>query len=561
MNIALKILIFTLPLVCSNLPEFFWWSDIWRINGNYEFFKVLYFNIFSSAIIIWYAIWVLFKRHHLKTSKNTLILLSLFFIINIASTLFSIYPMESLLWWVNKGHGMLFWNNIIGLTIVLLSLKKTQLNSLITSFLYSVSLISLLGIWQYYLPSFDYWNLWNRAISTLGHPNYLAWLILISISLLSTRQYIKNSFVRYSITFIALLCLFLTKSWLAIVLFLLYTIARKIKFKRYSYLYPSIILLVWAIVAFIQFPEKLHSFVSRFYIWETTLSLIASDVSRLLSWFGPETLTIYFDNFKSPELYIFENFWFTADRPHNIFLNFLYHFWLVWVAIIISIYYFISKNLKSAAWAALWLIALFLLFNYASVALYLIIVILLASLVKTSGFPQPPLLKGAIMSLFLVIMLTSIWSIYYSSKLYLAERSIYLTSNYQVALEILPSYQVYQHKNKLFHDPVESEQYYLQKLYFSPDYLSSCNDLVTQFPSVENYFYCWDVLEQTWENTWALPYYTKWVDKLPDIWNADSLYWENPIIKKSISWNRFYSKKYWDIWTVLEKLDIKKTSE
>ncbi len=555
-HILLNFLVFTLPLVCSNLPEFFWLSDIWRINGNYEFFKVLYFNIFSSVIIILYTLWVLFRKHTLKINKNTLILLWLFLIANMSSTLFSLFPTESLLGWTNKGHGMLFWNNVIGLSIIFLNLKKNQLHSLVSSFLYCLFIVVLFWIWQHYVPSFDYWDLSNRAVSTLGHPNYLAGLILISIPLLSTRKYISNSFIRYTIKYISIWCLFLTKSWLAIVLFLIYTILRKIKFKRYNYLYPSVILLAWAITAFIQFPEKLHSFISRFYIWETTLNIILSNIPKVLSWFWSETLTIYFDNFKSPELYIFENFWFTADRPHNVFLNFFYHFWIIWLTIIVSLYYFVSKKLKSTVGVSLWLIAIFLLFNYASVALYLIVLILLSSLAKASKKSY----SIHTVMLFIIACL-AIWNIYYSSKLYLAERSIYLSGNYRQALNILLSYELYQYENKIFTHPIHTEQYYLQKLYASPDYINNCDELTSNFSSIENYIYCWDILEQAWKQQLAQDYYQSGIDLLPDIWEKDSKYWNNPIIKKSISWNRFYSEKYWNIWEILEKLNIKKTNK
>jgi len=115
---------------------------------------------------------------------------------------------------------------------------------------------------------------------------------------------------------------------------------------------------------------------------------------------------------------------------------------------------------------------------------------LLVSLVKTQKFPQPPLLKGAIISLYILVFFSSISSIYYSSKFYIAERNIYITDNYEQALEILPSYQIYQYKNGEFSSFIDSEDYYLEKLYSSNNYLNNCKNLTTHFPSVENYFYC-----------------------------------------------------------------------
>gem|GEM_PF-4965016 len=61
MQILIKILIlflfFTLPLIFSHISSFFVdEKNIFLINPNYEFSKVMFFNIFSSLIIILFFI-------------------------------------------------------------------------------------------------------------------------------------------------------------------------------------------------------------------------------------------------------------------------------------------------------------------------------------------------------------------------------------------------------------------------------------------------------------------------------------------------------------------------
>ncbi len=63
------------------------------------------------------------------------------------------------------------------------------------------------------------------------------------------------------------------------------TLKKKLGFKNNNYsflqkfkilLYLLIIIIPFILIIFKYYPEKIHSFISRFYIWETTLKIILS---------------------------------------------------------------------------------------------------------------------------------------------------------------------------------------------------------------------------------------------------------------------------------------------
>jgi len=569
MHILVKILVFTLPLACSHLPELFWLWNIIRINGNYEFFKVLYFNIFSSVIILLYALsyiyHTLFSQNNIRSifswiSHNTSLLIVWFFCINIIATLNSISPFESLIWWTQKGHGMLMFNNLIGIFCIISTLKSKQVQGLISSFLYSISLVCLIGIWQYYMPSFDYWALDNRAISTLGHPNYLSGLLLITLPFLLSPNYIVNRLLRYIMIAIILSCLILTFSYIAIALSIWYVLYRIFKKYQLQTLDISLIyLLLFTLCAgliWFHFPEKIHSFVSRYYIWKTSIDIIIAHPLGLVTGLWHETLPHYFDNFKSSYLYLFENFGFRADRPHNIFIYFLYTFWWWGLGFISLVGYYIYRHVHTIPGQALTLLWIFLLFNYASIASYCIAMICIIALVR----PTPASHKNTwvILSslLYCCVALVSIYTLVLSVSLYQAERSVVVTWTYQQAYQQLPDYYLYQYKNDVFEHKLESETYYLEQLYSSNEYQKNCEILVSQFPSAENHFYCWDLFASLNNTPLSHSYYSQGLKKLPDIWNSDSLYWKHPIVSASISGNRFYSSHYSPVRRILSTLDI-----
>ena len=344
-SILVILLFWSLPLINSRLFEFIW-IDLWlTVSWNYEFTKVMFFNIFSSIIIIYYLLCLYVYKTGLKTTKNLNLFLIWFWGLIFISTLLSSSSLISFFWNTSKAHWFLMWNNIIWISYILYNILDEKIFQKINlSLVISAVFISIIWIKELYFPSFEYWDLSNRLLSTFWHPNYVAlFLLLILPYIFEVKIKTKNIIKKYVYCFIWMflfISLLLTKSAIGIFLSIIYLLHRFIPFSsKYKYIWWIPLILIWAVLIFKFYPEKIHSFISRFYVWETTLRIIFSDIKILFFWVWFENIIHYFDNYKSEYLYVFENIGYTSDRPHNIFLQFFVHLWIWWLWFISCMYY------------------------------------------------------------------------------------------------------------------------------------------------------------------------------------------------------------------------------
>ncbi len=614
------ILFFIIPLFHSKIFQTFWIeSSFLFVNWNFEFSKVMFFNIFSGIIILLYTTIVLSKNPPAfgiplnKGDKNISLIGFTFYLLLIISTIFSVSPYTSFFWDSAKWHSFVMFSNLVWIYFILRQiLDEAFFQKIIKTLIISWSFVSIIWFWQYFFPSFEYGELQNRLFSTFGHPNYLSVFLFALFPFLikdltftkemfqrniSTNNFCKNISLKYllklALLFLFLTTLFFTKSFIAIILLFIYLFfvlfiypqgAPRSSKERVdwamTFFYKGIIFLLFIILIIIFFfPEKLTSFVSRFFIWQTSLEITFSSFRNFFFWSWISTLDFYFDNYKSIYLYIFENFGFTADRPHNIILEFLYFFWILWLIFISYIYFYTIKKIKHTnllisqdsinvvSTHSLLLILIFLLFNFASITIYLIIVLFLAYLNKnTNVFPillwcQRRIIGGfrifETLFLFLIFLISLIW-IFYSAKFYLAESYIY-RNNFYKAKEIFPYNYNYYFLNwdfKAWLELVNSkpQSYFLAKIIYEEDKKTFCNEFLKKFTSAENYFFCWNIFYNQKDFKIAKKYYETWLSKLPNLWDKDSIYYESFLVKLlKINWNRFMSEKF-QVKEVLEKI-------
>lgn len=530
------ILVILLPLVNSHFFDLLFLDFWFYINWNYEFSKSIFFNIFSWLIIIFFFIQNLKKKLYFPK-----IIFLIIFIILISS-FFSNFPLTAILWENSKWHWALLFINLILLFVVLINQKKEFILKIIKYTLLSSIFVILFWFKEYIFPTFDYWDLSNRAISTFGHPNYLSAYIILLTPLLFIKN-LLNPILKYSIFIGLISILILTKSIFAIFLFSTYFLVlflKNTKIKNKKNLFLVLFLLLFLIMFLIIYKfwlyNKLNSFVSRFYIWETTLRIIFSDYKILFIWNWPDTLSFIFDNYKSNLLYIYENIWFVADRPHNIILNIFYSFWFLWL---VTFVYLVNKLIKNYStknkfiYHWIFLFFLFLLLNFSSISTYLILIILLAFLYKQ---------KKTIWLSFLKIIFILFWifSIYVSSFYYYNEYK--LKNNYQ-------GY----YKNQ-FYESLIMENPEKKALYLKHSVEEACSELIKNIESTENYFYCGD-LYRTFDKKKAKEYYIKGLEKIPDMWNKNSIYYESFLVKNLFSEHRFYSEKYSNLKEILQRVN------
>ncbi|MDA9129022.1 O-antigen ligase family protein [Candidatus Gracilibacteria bacterium] len=345
--------------------------------------------------------------------------------------------------------------------------------------------------------------------------------------------------------------------------------AERYLLRRMLHILWLLILILIAIIIGKYFPEKLHSFLSRFYIWQTTLSIIFSDWKILLFGGGSETLSYIFEIFKAPEVYIYENFGFTADRPHNFVLNIFYHFGIIGFGVFVYLFSLFFRKLyfnnileKTKISAPQIVIILFLLYgiiHYFSIASYLIVILAISIYVKQGAKDQNkiPCLKIEYIFASILAMISLIGA-YYSIQFYRAEM-LYAKLQYSQAENIFthPKYLLalgdFSEAEKL--EGILSPQNIKFQISGTSEKGNLCNILTQKYPSPENYFYCGEFLDELGDEQLSKEYYRYGLSLLPDLWNTDSLYWDNYFIKRTITGNRFFSEKFGDIGGVLEKVN------
>lgn len=529
------------------------------------------FNTLSPLIFFLFLWILLFTKNNLKINNNILYIILFIYLLLWISSYFSLISNVSIFWWIDKWHGFIFLNNLILFFIITYYIisnynKKILLNSSVII----TTLITIIWIKEYYLPSYNYWDLWNRLLATLWHPNYVSAIYILIFPYLISLLRNFQSYKKYLISFLIILFLFwllLTKSYIAIFLifsYLGYEIFWKNKKKLFSWL-TIFILILWWVFIFKYFPEKLNSLISRFYIWETTLKIILSDVKIFFFWIWWENLKLLFDNYKSTELYLYENIWFNADRPHNIFLNLWVHYGVVMFTL--SIYWFYkliktSKKQKHWSYYSLLLIIIFWCFNFPNILWYLIFIIVLNYYLITnykSNKKSNHILQNCLITSLLII---SLLGTYYSAKSYISQTHI-KQDNYSQAVKIFPYYWEYHYNNLDFDSWLQAdnnfktEKYYLYKLYFSFEKIPECDTLVQYYPSIENYLYCGSLIESKFWIDKALTYYKVATNKMPDIWNKNSKYLQNKYLNKIINPERILHSKFSNLQEILNKLNIK----
>lgn len=523
-KILLVLLFFLLPLINSHLIDLFWIKWGFYVDWNYEFTKVMFFNIFSWLILTLFFIKNILSKNKLIIPK---IIVPIIFILFL-STIFSEFKYISLFWNISKWHSLLMFLNLLWLFILFINQAKDFRKKLIFTTIISSIFVWILWIKEYYFPTFDYWNLSNRALSTFWHPNYLSLFILILIPFIFSKQFILPKFIRWITCILLIFLLLLTKSiwWISVflwyILFLIYNTNKEKINKKYLIIFSLFwIVILWIIIYNFWLITKLNSFISRFYIWETTLKIIFSDLKHFIFWYWLSTLDLYFNSFKVKELFIFENIGFTADRPHNLVLNIFYNFWFLWLSLLLYIFYNFIKNIKdNPYYYSIILFLIFTIFNFSSISVYLILIIIISLIYKEKNEIKNIFIKNIII---LIMFLTSIFWIYISAINYNNQYLKYINSNYI------------------------SNNYFIKKQNINLDIYN--NNL-----SVIQLFSLWDIYRQNNDKIKAKEYYNKWLKKLPDMWNENSKYYNNYFIKKLFVPERFYSEKFSNLKEVLKRI-------
>ena len=562
-----------------------WWDLV--VNWNYEFTKVMFFNVWIWLLSFLFCSYIVFWEKKVKLTQNTAAIIVLLLIILATSTLHSVSPYDSIFWTENKWHWVIMFLNLIVAYIIIAFIGNTKYYlTLLKTFILSALFVSLVWIKEYYIPSLSYWDLWSRFFSTFGHPNYISifYLSFIPILLFLFNQSKSTYYRVYYLLmwFLFIYCLLLTKSLLAFILLVLYSTYYALFNLNFAIIQRSkniiltvifIIFLLWWVSVLYLFPEKLHSFISRFFIWEMSLKAITLNFQTVVFGQWLETFWLVSDMHKWEYLYIFENLWFNADRPHNILLNFFYHFGIMWIFWIFFMIYklFIRlqdspKALEKTCIISLLLMLIFWMFNYPSITHYVIIIILLPLIFhkKPRRLFSFKWNKLCIQIVIVGLLLASLFWWYFSFKYYYSEMSAY-SMDYVKAAKLFP----YNLTNYLFswnfwkYDKVsnqKTQEYFRSHIMYSQknwDREKICHSYSKYYNIAETYFYCWNIFWDVGEYKIAKRFYQEWLSLLPDLWKKDSPYYNKVLIKHcKITGHRFLSDKY-GLGIILKRLEMK----
>lgn len=622
-NIFFSLIIFIFLFI-----PFFQSLYFFEVAWNFEWAKSIIFIILSSLV------WIIFFFKEEKIIFPTLILF--FFSLLILTSLFTDFPLTNILGEFKRGQGIFFYTSLAFLFIFLKTLSQKEKNILLYILLFTSSFFSIIALWEYFFPSGNYIIESKRAFWTFGNPHHLALYLLMLFPFffeniftlipqenLKKKNKINRSMQRIififqrilnyfqSFTFlkkhknnkdffslvwgkifllpffiINIFTLFFTKSFLWIIVFILYSFYF-FSWKNYkkTFIFSVLIIIAWLLVLFFFFPEKLHSLLARIFIWQSVITIIFSELKIFFFWAWVDTLSFLFGNFKSPSLYIFENFWFQADRAHNIFLDFFYHFWIFGFLFIFFIFSFILKKFqKKAFFESLIIFVAFLFFNIPSISSFMLFIFFLSFIeeknrevknknqnnVILSNIQNFKLLEKAkfrlvkkrknnfyiknIFTIKILFISFFLWIIILFSCLYIWEVFAY-KKDFKTASKFFshPSY-LYEKldfnlSRKLFSE--KSPDYFIKKILNFWNSEDNCNDLLKKYPSGENYFFCWDILKQKWRYSQAKYFYRIGMKKIPNLWNKNSPYWDNFFVKNTISGNRFFSEKYSNLREIL----------
>ena len=298
-------------------------------------------KVFLFLILLWFAlIEFLSLRFDLlkKLSKTTCVFSGIFLVLPLIIHLFSSNTWWSDFFWGSqeKHHGYLFYAGLVVFFLLLSFTSTWEKYRFLRYSLYTSLVVALFALLEYFgifsfFPSANMSITWGtgRTNSTLGNPNYLAGYFLMHLPLIS----LIRTPERYIALGILALALFTTKSFIGIsfaVLLFLYWVSRNIPYQKI--VFPIVLLISWIIFFSIVPEEKFLSLMSRFVLIRETLIQVFSHIPTLLFGHGPDTIIALYNTERSDLLNQYFPVTSAIDSSHNIFIDFLYSYWLILTA-------------------------------------------------------------------------------------------------------------------------------------------------------------------------------------------------------------------------------------
>lgn len=339
-------LIFLIPLIFNpfgNIP--------------YEIPKVAYLIIFTCIGITLLVLSILLNKKY-YFNKNVFLVIGLWILSFLLSTIFSISPYESF-WgsYVRMGGLFIYIYYFLHFFICLQIFRDVNIRKLFYAIaLFCGVLVSIYAIMQYFkidpipIGNIDLFN--GRPYSTIGQPNMLGqWLIFPFFIAFFNISKDKNKWI-YGIIFILIgIALYLTMNRATFIgIFISFILLGFYYLKgTYKKIFSISIIIAGILFAVFLANSSLRSLTSRFTLWKESAPLITNNI---LIGSGPETYYQGIQEVLTKDIYETESLYDMPDRIHNetyqilldqgIFGLILYIILLIFLARL-----FFNKKLKS----------------------------------------------------------------------------------------------------------------------------------------------------------------------------------------------------------------------
>ncbi len=407
-----RIRFFFLQILFLFTPIIYAWLYIPGITGNlsdimrnvfpslswtwFESVKVTVFLFLLSIILLCHFADILFRQKYDSIPHDFFLVLWVFFVWSFCSL------------WVNrdinsyffsgnleKHHGWFLYLWCIVLFFIIKSLSSFERKKLLKMSLIGSVWVVLYAFFQKYgldplAHSYQTRLDMNRAFSTLGNPNYLAWLFLMALPLAHESINFRNSehtlLSKLLLWIIWWFLIYWTGSYLAWIMFpfalLLFLSDGLFSTKKSQYIFWLFILLLWFIgCAYvwnlygqdILEMQKMKWFIARWFLWKTWLYALTSDVSHFLFWYGPDGFLAVSEYFRHPLLSVYEDPAYRIDRSHNVFIDFALHFWVLILCAVLIVASYHVKRLSFAQKISLLLFGIYFSFNIPVLVHFLIL--------------------------------------------------------------------------------------------------------------------------------------------------------------------------------------------
>ncbi len=294
-----------------------------------------------------------------------------------------------------KQHGILLILGLIWLWYLLSFASKKEQSTLNTILLFSWSIVACIslieGVFRYniftgtvFQTTGSWWDV--RSTATLGNPNYVAWYLLMLLPL--TLSHIKR-WEKYILTLLLFIGILMTKSVIGISLalaFLVFLIGKYFLGKRVYIIFPLILLTLLSLVLYrYSESDKWLSLISRFVLMRETIVLALEHPLHTIFWYGPNGVIEMYQWVRSAIINAYFPPNMTIDSSHNIFLDIVVKYGIIWLVIFSSFIAFRWKNLETFAQYGLILGFLFFSLNVVVVSHLIVMVLLLMSKTQTKS--------------------------------------------------------------------------------------------------------------------------------------------------------------------------------